>query len=237
MSINQKNISSADWDYILSKIKQYDKSIKIHTILELILTVLDIIFCLITLFYISFAFVFAITSLVCGGVAGSRAMLVLRLGRILEAFKVPATIGIAYVITRKKRSEFMQNIKVRNWVIAILDVVAVVFGIVMVFVQPNAITDNIQAIICGIGALLGVNVAIPCFNNAKKTDEEIALTEEKRAEKQLEKEAKARVKAEQKAQSQELINAEKEKIKNEQQETKEKMENQVTIIDIEQQNS
>lgn len=131
----------------------------------------------------------------------------------------------------------MQNIKMRNWIIAILNVVAVIFGLVMVFVQPNAITDNIQAVICGLGALLGVNVAIPCFNNAKKTEEETAIAEQKKQEKELEKEAKARVKAEQKAHSKELIESEKEKIKNEQREIKQKMENEITIVDIEQQNS
>lgn len=106
----------------------------------------------------------------------------------------------------------MESIKIRNWIIAGLNVIAIVFGVVMVFVEPNAITNNIEAVICGLGALLGVNIAIPCFNNAKVSQEEI----EAKQQKALEKQALARVRAEQKAQEKELVEAEKQKIVEEQ---------------------
>ena len=168
-----KTISAMDMEWLLDKIKKYDKSVKIHSIIEIILTILDVLFCILTLFYVGLLTTFVITSLLCGGVAGSRTIMILRMKRLLDLLKLPATLGLTYVIARKKRSEFMESIKIRNWIIAGLNVIAIVFGVVMVFVEPNAITNNIEAVICGLGALLGVNIAIPCFNNAKVIQEEI----------------------------------------------------------------
>lgn len=211
-----KSISANDMNWLLDKVKQYDKSIKIHSIIEIFLTILDVIFCLLTLLYVNLLITFAVTSLLCGGVAGSRAVLVLRLKRLLDMLRLPATLGLTYVIARKKRNEFMESIKIRNWVIAILNAIAIVFGVVMVFVEPSAITNNIEAVICGLGALLGVNIAIPCFNNAKVSQEEL----EAKQQKTLEKQAIARVRAEQKAQEKELVEAEKQKIVIEQEQAK-----------------
>lgn len=108
------------------------------------------------------------------------------------------------------------NVKIRNWVIAILDLIAVVFGVAMVFIEPSVLTANIELVICGIGSLLGVNIAIPCFNNAKRSETEIAEKKAVKEGKVLLKQAKAREKEREAAEKKARLDAEVANIKKEQ---------------------
>lgn len=108
------------------------------------------------------------------------------------------------------------NIKIKNWVIAGIDLIAVLFGVAMVFIEPSVLTSNIEAVICGVGSLLGVNIVIPCFNNAKKTETEIAEKKSVKEGKALLKQAKVRAKEKAAAEKKALLDAEVANIKKEQ---------------------
>lgn len=186
-------------DWAIQKIQDFEKEKKLYNLSAIILSVLDVICGIIALFYVGMLATSVIASILCGSVWGARTIQVVKCEKLVQALKTLTVPSLAYLATRKRRGELMNNIKIKNWIIAGLNVAAVIVGIVLVFVEPNAITSNIEAIIVGVGALLGVNVAIPCFNNAKVTAEEQAVINENKKMKLAKKEAKLAIKKEQEA--------------------------------------
>ena len=187
-------------DWALNKIQSSSKNLKYFNLTAIVLTLFDVICSIVTLIYATMTITSIVSSILCGSAWSTRAMQIMRMQKLIDALKYPAMFGLAYIITRKRRSEFMQNIKVRNWIIAGLNAAAIILGVVLVFVEPNVITDNVELVITGLGALLGVNIAIPCFNNAKTTEEEKTENAEKKKIKQAVKQAKANLKEQAKSQ-------------------------------------
>lgn len=196
--------------------KRYQKEQKIYNIAGIILAVLDVLCGLLSLFYSAMLVTAVVASVLCGTVWGTRTVQVLKVKQLIKSLKLLVIPGLGYIATRKKRGDLFMNIKIKNWIIAGLDLAALVFGIVMVFVEPTIITANIEAVICGIGSLLGVNIVIPCFNNAKKSETEVAEKQAIKEGKALLKQAEARVKEKQTAEHQALVSAEVASIKQEQ---------------------
>lgn len=205
-------------DWAIEKVNKYKKNEKIYNTSAIIFFILDFVCFFISIAYISTMAISLFASLLCKTVWGARTIQVVKISKLAQALKFLTAPSIAYIAVRKKRSEFMTNIKIKNWVVAILNAVALVFGVVMVFVEPSILTQNIELVICGLGSLLGVNIAIPCFNNAKKTQEEIDAKNLAKENKKLEKEAIARIKANATENDKILIEEEIAKIKKEQEE-------------------
>lgn len=186
-------------DWAIQRIQDFEKEKKLYNLSAIILSILDVICGVIALFYVGMLATSVVASILCGTVWGARTLQVIKVEKLAQALKALSVPSLMYLATRKKRGELMNNIKIKNWIIAGLNVAAVITGVVLVFVQPNAITNNIEAVITGLGALLGVNVAIPCFNNAKVTEEEKAAKAVAKQEKIAKKEAKIAIKKEQQA--------------------------------------
>lgn len=198
-------------DWAIQKLQDYENEKKLYNLSAITLSILDVLCGIISIFYAGMMATSIVASILCGTVWGARYIQLVKARNLAKALRLLSVPSIAYLAARKRRGELMRNIKIKNWIVAGLNIAAVIVGIVLVFVEPNIITENIEAVICGLGSLLGVNVAIPCFNNAKVTAEEKA---EKVANKQLKlakKEAKAALKAEQEAQinakTTEILNA------------------------------
>lgn len=187
-------------NWAIQRLEDYEKEKKLYNLSAITLSILDVLCGVITIFYAGMMMTSIVASILCGTVWGARFIQLVKAERLAKALKILSMPSIAYLATRKKRGEIMSNIKIKNWIIAILNVAAIGIGVALVFVEPNLITDNIIAVISGVSALLGVNIAIPCFNNAKVTKEEKAEIEAKKQLKIATKEAKAIIKEEQKAQ-------------------------------------
>lgn len=187
-------------EWAIQKLQDYEREKKLYNLSAIVLSVLDVLCGVITIFYAGMMMTSIVASILCGTVWGARFIQLVKAERLAKALKLLSMPSLAYLATRKKRGEIMKNIKIKNWIIAILNVLAVIVGVVLMFIEPNIITDNIVAVITGIGALLGVNVAIPCFNNAKVTAEDKVKAAETKKLKVAKKEAKAQIKKEQKAQ-------------------------------------
>ena len=196
--------------------KRYQKEQKVYNVAGIILSILDIGFGLLSLFYSALLITAVVASVLCGTVWGARTVQVMKIRQLIKNLKLIAAPGFVYIATRKKRGDLFMNIKIRNWIIAVLDLVAVVFGIAMVFIEPSVLTANIELVICGIGSLLGVNIAIPCFNNAKRSETEIAEKKSVKEGKVLLKQAKAREKEREAAEKKARLDAEVANIKKEQ---------------------
>lgn len=208
MTETQKN-EVINW--AIQRLQDYEKEKKLYNLSAIILAILDVICGFTALFYAGMMVTAIVASILCGTVWSARYIQLVKARNLAKALKLLSMPSIAYLATRKKRGEIMKNIKIKNWIIAGLNVVAVILGIVLMFVEPNIITNNITMVITGVGALLGVNVAIPCFNNAKVTAEDKAKAVEAKNLKVAKKEAKAALKQEQKAQiedkAKEIMNA------------------------------
>lgn len=196
--------------------KRYQKERKVYTIVGIILSLFDVVFGIISLFYSAMVVTAVVASVLCGTVWGARTVQVLKIRQLTKNLKLIAAPSMAYIATRKKRGDLFMNIKIRNWIIAGLDLAALILSIVLVFVAPSVITENIETVICTVGSLLGVNIAIPCFNDAKKSQAEIDAKKAAKQEKATLKQAVARAKERATAEKQALIDAEVANIKKEQ---------------------
>lgn len=208
MTETQKN---AVIDWAIQKLQDYEHEKKIYNLSAIILSILDVLCGVIALFQTAMVLTSIFASILCGTVWGARYIQLVKARNLAKALKMLSVPSLAYLATRKRRGEIMKNIKIKNWIIAGLNVAAVVLGIVLMFIEPNIITDNIEIVITGIGGLLGVNVAIPCFNNAKVTEEEKNKIAQNKQLKLAKKEAVLLLKEEQKAQIEaktaEILNA------------------------------
>lgn len=196
--------------------KRYQKEQKLYNVAGIILSILDILFGLLSLFYSAMLVTAVVASVLCGTIWGTRTVQVMKLRQLVKNLKLLAVPGFAYIATRKKRGDLFMNIKIKNWIIAGLDLAAIIFGIVMVFVEPTIFTENIATTICGVGSLLGVNIAIPCFNNARKSETELAEKKAVKDGKALLKQAEARAKEKEAAEKKAKLEAEVANIKREQ---------------------
>lgn len=202
---------SAVINWAIQKLQDYEHEKKIYNLSAIILSILDVLCGVIALFQTAMVLTSIFASILCGTVWGARYIQLVKARNLAKALKMLSVPSLAYLATRKRRGEIMKNIKIKNWIIAGLNVAAVVLGIVLMFIEPNIITDNIEIVITGIGGLLGVNVAIPCFNNAKVTEEEKNKIAQNKQLKLAKKEAVLLLKEEQKAQIEaktaEILNA------------------------------
>lgn len=196
--------------------QRYQKEQKLYNIAGVILSLLDVIFGLLSLFYGALLITAVVASVLCGTVWGARTVQVMKIRQLIKNLKVFAGPGAVYIVTRKKRGDLFMNIKIKNWIIAGLDLAAIIFGIVMVFVKPTIFTENIATTICSLGSLLGVNIAIPCFNDAHSSEAAIAEKKAAKEGKALLKEAKARAKEREAAEKKAILDAEVANIKKEQ---------------------
>ena len=194
---------SAVINWAIQKLQDYEHEKKIYNLSAIILSILDVLCGVIALFQTAMVLTSIFASILCGTVWGARYIQLVKARNLAKALKMLSVPSLAYLATRKRRGEIMKNIKIKNWIIAGLNVAAVVLGIVLMFIEPNIITDNIEIVITGIGGLLGVNVAIPCFNNAKVTEEEKNKIAQNKQLKLAKKEAVLLLKEEQKAQIEE----------------------------------
>ena len=210
MVLNNNQQQAIEW--AINELKKANGKYKTKFI-DIIFLSLDIFFLLLIIFFTTTTILFPMLS---GVNSVFRFVQSIRFQKLQNALKPLTMVGIAYIIARKKRSEFMTNIKIRNWIIAGLNAVAIIMGVVLVFVEPNAITDNIIAVIMGLAGLLGVNIAIPCFNNAKTTEQEKLEIAKKKELKLAQKQAKAKLKEQNKL----LLEQETQKIIEEQEQAK-----------------
>lgn len=197
-------------NWAIQKLQDYENEKKLYNLSAITLSILDVLCGIISIFYAGMIATSILASILCGTVWGARYIQLVKTRNLAKALKLLSVPSLAYLATRKKRGEIMKNIKIKNWIIAGLNVVAAILGFVLMFIEPNIITDNIGTVIATAGTLLGVNI-VPCFNNAKVTDEDKAKAEAKAQLKQAKKEAKAQLKLEQKAQiedkAKEIMNA------------------------------
>lgn len=186
-------------DWAIQRLQDYEREKNLYNLSAIILSILDVLCGVITIFYTGMLATSIVASILCGTVWGARFIQLVKAERLAKALKILSVPSLAYLVTRKRRGEIMKNIKIKNWIIAGLNVVAAILGLVLTIIEPNIITDNIATVIGGISALLGVNI-VPCFNNAKVTEEEKTQATQSKQLKLAKKEAKLQLKEEQKAQ-------------------------------------
>lgn len=186
-------------EWAIEKLQDYEREKKLYNLSAIILSILDVLCGFIAIFYSGMMATSIIASILCGSVWSGRFIQLVKAERLAKSLKLLSMPSLAYLAVRKRRGEFMKNIKIKNWIVAGLNVAALIVGFVLAFVEPNVLTDNIVTVITSMGALLGVNIGIPCFNNAHKTAEEKAQAKATKEFKLAQKQAKAELKKEKKA--------------------------------------
>ena len=160
-------------DWAINKIQSFDKQKKLYNLSAIILSILDVVCGVITVFYAGILVASVVTSILCGSVWGARFIQIIKIEKLaksLKALKVANTFSLAYILVRKKRSEFMKNTKARNWIVAILTIAGFASVIVCHFVPQFA--QYFDYAIYYLCALLPADL-YAIFNNAKLTAEEI----------------------------------------------------------------
>lgn len=188
-------------DWAIDKIQMFEKEKKLYNYSAIILSVIDVICGIVALFQ-SFMLLYSVlATILCGTVWGARTVQVIKCEKLAQAIKVMTVPSLAYIAVRKKRGEFMKNLKVRNIVIGVLTFLGFVSVIVCHFVPAlNVCVDYIIYYLC---ALLPADL-YAVFNNAHKSAEEIQAKVEAVAKAKAQKEAKAELAAKQKAELEEL---------------------------------
>lgn len=160
-------------DWAISKLQSFDKQKKLYNLSAIILSILDVTCGVITVFYASMLAASVVASILCGTVWGARFIQLIKIEKLaksLKALKVANTFSLAYILVRKKRSEFMKNTKARNWIVAFLTVIGFASVIVCHFVPQ--LTQYFDYAVYYLCALLPADL-YAIFNNAKLTAEEI----------------------------------------------------------------
>lgn len=177
-------------DWAVTKLESYDRDKNIYNISAIILSILDVVCGLITVFYACMLTTSIIASILCGSVWATRFIQIIKaekLAKALKALKIANAFSLAYIASRKKRSEFMEKTKVRNIAIAVLTVLGFASVIVCNFVPQLA--EYVNYSIYYLCALLPVDL-YATFNNAKLTAEEINSKAKQKEQKQAITEAK-----------------------------------------------
>lgn len=188
-------------DWAIDKIQMFEKEKKLYNYSAIILAVIDVVCGIVALFQ-SFMLVYSVlATILCGTVWGARTVQVIKCEKLAQAIRAVTVPSLAYIAVRKKRGEFMKNVKIRNIVIGVLTVLGFASVIVCHFVPAlNGLVDYVIYYLC---ALLPADL-YAVFNNAHKSAEEIQAKVDAVAKAKAQKEAKAELAAKQKAELEEL---------------------------------
>lgn len=96
-------------EWAIKKLKSYDNEKKLYNLSAIILSVLDVLCGIISIFYTSMIVTSVIASIVCGTIWGGRFIQLVKAERLAKALKILSTASITYITVRKKRSEFMKK--------------------------------------------------------------------------------------------------------------------------------
>lgn len=96
-------------EWAIKKLKSYDNEKKLYNLSAIILSVLDVLCGIISIFYISMIVTSVIASIICGTIWGGRFIQLIKAERLAKALKILSTASITYITVRKKRSEFMKK--------------------------------------------------------------------------------------------------------------------------------
>ena len=160
-------------DWAIEKIKSFETQKKIYNLSAIILSLLDVVCGVITIFYASMLTTSIVASILCGTTWGARYIQVVKIEKLTQALKylkVANTFSLLYIMVRKRRSEFMTNVKVRNIVIGILTILGFASVIVCHFVP--ALVEYVDYAIYVLCAVLPADL-YAVFNNAKLSAEEV----------------------------------------------------------------
>lgn len=185
-------------DWAINYVQKFEKERKIYNLSVLIFTALDIFFTIVALFYSSMLVASVIVNILFGTTWGAK---VIQLTKFEKALKILSVPSLAYITVRRERGEFMKNVKVRNIVIAVLNILAVASVVVCAFVP--ALSGYIAYAVGLLGAVLPADL-YAVFNNAKLSAEEVTAKVQAKEKKIATAEAKAEVKAKQKAEIEDL---------------------------------
>lgn len=96
-------------EWAIKKLKSYDNEKKLYNLSAIILSVLDVLCGIISIFYTSMIVTSVIASIICGTIWGGRFIQLIKAERLAKALKILSTASITYITVRKKRSEFMKK--------------------------------------------------------------------------------------------------------------------------------
>ena len=96
-------------EWAIKKLKSYDNEKKLYNLSAIILSVLDVLCGIISIFYTSMIVTSVIASIICGTIWGGRFIQLIKAERLAKALKILSTASITYITIRKKRSEFMKK--------------------------------------------------------------------------------------------------------------------------------
>ena len=189
-------------DWAINKIEMFEKEKKLYNISAIILALLDVV-CGILASYYSLMIVNAVVAtILCGTVWGARTVQVIKCEKLAQAIKAMSIPSMAYIAVRKRRGDFMKDVKLRNIVIGVLTFLGFVSVILCHFIPAlNGLVDYVIYYLC---ALLPADL-YAVFNNAHKTAEEIQAKVDAKAMAKATKDAKAELEAKQKAELNELV--------------------------------
>lgn len=189
-------------DWAITKIQSFEKEKKLYNYSAIILSIIDVLCGIIALFYSYMLVTSIVATILCGTVWGARTVQVIKCEKLAQALKVLSVPSLAYIAVRKKRSEFMKNLKVRNIVIGVLTVLGFASVILCHFIPVlNGFVDYVIYYLC---ALLPADL-YAVFNNAHKTAEEIQAKVDAVSKAKATKDAKAELAAKQQAELDELV--------------------------------
>lgn len=200
MMILDKQQELIDW--AITKIEMFEKEKKLYNISAIILALLDVV-CGILASYYSLMIVNAVVAtILCGTVWGARTVQVIKCEKLAQAIKTMSISSMAYIAVRKKRGDFMKDVKLRNIIIAVLTFLGFLSVVLCHFIPAlNGFVDYVVYYLC---ALLPADL-YAVFNNAHKTAEEIQAKVDAKAMAKATKDAKAELEAKQKAELNELV--------------------------------
>ena len=191
----QKQQEVIEW--AIKKIASFEKEKKLYNWTAIALSFLDVVCGVITIFYAGMLMTSVVASIICGTVWGARVIQCIKVEKLAKAIKtlrVANTVSLSYIIVRKRRSEFMQNTKIRNIIIGILTVLGFASVIVCNFVA--ALQPFIDYAIYYMCALLPVDM-YAVFNNARMSAQEIEQKAQAKQVKQAQEQAKKELKEKQ----------------------------------------
>ena len=90
--------------------KRYQKEQKIYNVAGIVLSLLDILFGLLSLFYSALLVTAVVASVLCGTVWGARTVQVMKVRQLIKNLKLVAAPGFVYIATRKKRGDLFMKI-------------------------------------------------------------------------------------------------------------------------------
>lgn len=183
-------------DWAITKLEDYQKEKKLYNTSAILLSILDIVCGIITIFYSGMLITSVVASILCGTAWGARFVQLIKVEKFAKSLKLLSGASLTYIAIRKKRSEFMKNIKITNWIVGIVTVLG--FSSVALCYFIPALAEYIEYAVYALCAILPADL-VAIFNNAKISAEEIQEKVDIKKLKQAEIEAKKELEAKQKA--------------------------------------